>query len=363
MSNSSFKTLKRQADDIYKRYEAHFGGRPRATRDPELLAELIDELDGVVTEAKNALNGGRNPAMVSLLDMAKQNLSTYRKEREAILEAKQSGPSSARGARLATEANLTFGRYYRHFANKNRLTRDTALLTEIIVELERIQSEMRELSDDDDAGLKKNLEIVEGNLTMYRDEYRAIEQSQESGTAEEQADILASLANSQFALYRAHFAGKPRPTRRPGLLERMVSQLKRIHKRMYELAQGGLVSESNDRNMEIVSKNLEVYQGELEKVREARSSVTKEQIAGSLGGEANEIMAEYREDFAGENRKTRDLEQLNLICDRMCEIAYQMRAIQRDEPSETNEKNLSIVLDSWTLYEAEYRKVEEAQSD
>ena len=260
---------------------------------------------------------------------------------------------------MATEANLTFGRYYRHFANKDRRGRDTGLLTELIVELERIKSEMEDLADDD--GVESNLEVVERNLTMYRDEFRAIEQAQQRGTAEEQADVLAALANAQFALYRQHFAGKPRPTRRPGLLERMISRLKSIHKAMFELRQGGLVSDSNERNMEIVSKNLDVYQNELDQIRQARQSLTTEELVGSLGAEANEVMGEYRRDFAGENRMTRDLEQLSLICDRMCEIAYQMRAIQRDEPNEINQKNLGIVRDSWTLYEAEYRKVEEAQ--
>ncbi len=362
MSNTSFKDLQNQAKDVYKRYEAHFGGKARATRDLDLLDELLDELDDVVDGAKQSLNGGRNPAMVSLLEMAKKNLKVYREEREAIEKAKAEGPSSKEASRLVTEANLTFGRYYRHFANENRRTRDPGLLTELIVELERIRGQMQKLADAGDDSIGSDIEVVETNLGMYRDEFRAIEQAQQSGTAEEQADIWASLANDQFGVYRAHFAGKPRPTRRPALLERVVSQLKRIHKAMFELKQGGLVSQGNERNMEIVSKNLEVYESELKEIRKARESVTTEQLVGSLGAAANEVMAEYREDFAGENRKTRDLEQLGLICDRLCEIAYQMRAIQRDEPTDINEKNLNIVLDSWTLYESEYKKVEQAQA-
>lgn len=361
MSKTSFKSLKRRAEDIYKRYEAHFAGKPRATRDLELLDELIGDLDEIVDAAKNQLNGGRDPAMISLLEMAKKNRDVYREERQEVVAAKEEGPATERAGRLVTEANLTFGRYHRHFANEDRRTRDPSLLTEIIVELERIRGEMKKLVDDEEE-LQQDLETVEANLKMYRDEYRAIETAQESGTAQEQSDVLASLANDQFAIYREHFAGKPRPTRRAGLLERVISQLKRIHKRMYQLEQGGLVSEANERNMEIVSNNLDVYQSELAKIREAKASVTAQQLSGSLGAEANEIMAEYGEDFAGENRSTRDLDQLSLICDRMCEIAYQMRAIQRDDPSNTNAKNLNIVLDSWTMYESEYRQVEEVQS-
>ncbi len=361
MAKSSFKDLKNRTDDVYKRYEAHFGGKPRASRDLELLDELLGELDDIIDDGEVKLNGSRDPAIVSLIDTARQRRSTYRDERKAIVEAKEQAPQSEAGGTLAREANLIFGRYYRHFANKDRRTRDLGLLTEIIVELEGVQKKMESLDEDD--GMESNLETVENNLELYRNEYRAIEEARENVEAGEQPDVLAALANDQFAIYRNHFAGKSRSTRRPGLLERVINQLKQIHKKMYAISQGGLASQANERNMEIVSKNLDVYQTEVDKIHEAKASVTTEQLAGSLGATANEIMAEYRESFAGENRKTRDLEQLSLICDRMGEIASQMRAIQRDEPSEMNAKNLNIVLESWTLYESEYRKVEKAQSE
>lgn len=363
MSQSSFKELKNQAEDVYKRYEAHFAGKPRATRDLELLDELIGELDAIVGEAKSNLEQRRDPATVSLLEMAKKNRDTYREERERIVAAKDEGPTSEAASRLTSLANLTFGRYYRHFAGEDRRTRDTALLTEIILQLERIEERMKKLVDEDgEEGLESDLDVVRGNLDTYRDEYRAIERAQESGNAEEQASLLARLANDQFAIYQDHFAGRSRTTRRPGLLERVVNRLKRIHKKMHELKQGGLASAENDRNMETVSRKLEIYESELEQIREVRDSLSTRELAGSLGAQANEIMQEYREGFAGENRATRDLELLNQICDRIAEIAMQMRQIQREESLEMNEKNLDIVLDSWTLYESEYRKVEEAQS-
>lgn len=365
MSDSSFKQLKTRAEDVYKRYEAHFAGKPRASRDLELLDELLGELDEVVDEAKQALGSGRDPAMVSLLDMAKRNRDKYREEYHQIEEAKQQGPISEEGGQLVNWANLTFGRYRRHFAGEDRRTRDRGLLTEIILELEWIEDEMSTLIEeesDQQEGLGSDLQVVRSNLETYRDEFRAIERAQESGTADQQADLLARLANDQFAIYQDHFAGRARTTRRPGLLERVINQLQRIHKQMYGLQQGGLDSAANKRNMETISKKLDVYESELEKIQEARASLSTNELAGSLGAEANDIMAEYREHFAGENRATRDLELLSLICDRMAEIAYQMRAIQRDEPLEMNEKNLGIVLDSWSLYESEYRKVEQAQS-
>ncbi len=361
MSKSSFKELKKKSDQIYQRYDAHFAGKPRATRDLDLLDELLGELSDLVNTAKNTLNGSRDPAMVSLLDMAKQNLDVYKNEREAIVAAKEKGPTSALASEIVREANLTFGRYHRHFAGKDRRTRDLGVLTEIIVELERIQQTMKGLIREQNEDLQQNLDVVEKNIEMYRKEYRAIESAQEAGTRQEQADALATLANNQFKLYREHFAGKARHTRRPGLLDRMINQLKRIHKAMAALKRGGLASQPNDRNMGIVSENLKVYKTELAEIEKARESVTTDQLAGSLGGSANEIMAQYRENFAGESRQTRDLELLSLLADSIAEIAFQMRSLQRTDPGEVNAKNLAIVMDAWTMYEAEYRRIEEAK--
>lgn len=361
MSQPSFKEFKKQTDEIYQRYEGHFAGKPRATRDLELLDEILGDLEDLVESAKSVLNGGRDPAMISLLEMARENLEIYRTERKEIVAAKERGPTSQAASRVVTRANLSFGKYHRHFAGKDRRTRDLGVLTEIIVELEGTLEEMKKLSAAGDDALGQNVDVVAKNLELYRKEFRAIEDAQKSGALQEEADTLATLANNQFALYRQHFAGKARHTRRLGLLERMVNQLQRIKKGMKGLKRRGLVSEANDRNMEIVTQNISVYQKELKEISKAKDSLTTEQIAGSLGGAANEVMAEYREHFAGQNRATRDLEKLSLLCDQLADIAHQMRDLQRREPSEMNAKNLEIVIDSATMYEGEYRKVEEAK--
>ena len=90
--------------------------------------------------------------------------------------------------------------------------------------------------------IEPNLQIVEDNLRMYRNEAHAVESAQAEGTPQEQADLLATLANNQFSLYRDHFAGKSRHTRREGLLERMIEQLKRARSSMQRLKKRGLRS-------------------------------------------------------------------------------------------------------------------------
>ncbi len=360
MAKMTFKELKTRADDIFQRYDENFAGKPRATRSLELLDGLIGELESLVEEARAGLNGGRDPAMISMLETARENLEVYQKEREAIAQAKAEGPTTAEGTELARRANLTFGRYHRHFAGEDRRTRDLGLLLELIEELDET---LKAMKAEEAAGrdMGPNPEIVERNLAMYRREFTAIQEAQASGTRQEQADTLATLANGQFRLYREHFAGKGRHTRRRELLERMVGELQRILGAMNELERQGLDSESNLRNIGIVEENLKVYATELKEIDKAKASVTASQLAGSLGAAANEIMAEYREGFAGKSRSTRSLEKLSLLADQILEVGLQMRALDEEDPSEVNTKNLGIVLDAWALYESEYRRIEEAQ--
>ncbi|MFU8806979.1 MAG: hypothetical protein ACNA8W_24440, partial [Bradymonadaceae bacterium] len=86
------------------------------------------------------------------------------------------------------------------------------------------------------------------------------------------------------------------------------------------------------------------------------------EYAGSLGAEANALMAEYREHFAGKDRATRDLGLLSRLCDGMRDITLQMEALEKRDPSDVNARNLNIVLDSWSMYEAEYKRVEQARA-
>src|SRR5581483_8402367 len=90
-----------------------------------------------------------------------------------------------------------------------------------------------------------------------------------AGTPEEQAGVLAQHANAQMAVYRAHFAGRSRLGRRPGLLSRLIDGL-RAHARMTALRTGGLKAEFNDRNLGIVEENLRTYEGELRAIRQLR---------------------------------------------------------------------------------------------
>lgn len=360
MSKANFTDLKERADAIYASYAANFAGKPRATRDVALIETLISDLGAIVDEARTLMNGDRNPAMLSFIETASENLERYQNERTAIRDA-QANPHTVATAGLANRANRTFDVYRRHFAGQDRGTRDRMLLHEMVGELEEIQRRMQNLVEQGADGARRDLETVTQQLGMYRDEVTNIARAQTVGTQEEVANRLAQLANAQFALYRNHFAGKSRVSRRPALLERIIANLEEYQAEMLELRDDGYASEMNRNNIRIVDQNLELYRKELTEIRNARTETAVSDLAGALGGAANDIFKTYGEQFAGKDRRTRDLDLLSVLCDQLREIALQMREIADEIDLETNNNNLHIVEERWSTYEDEYRRIAEAK--
>ncbi|MBA2664209.1 MAG: hypothetical protein H0U74_18095 [Bradymonadaceae bacterium] len=362
MTKPTFKDIKAQAEEIYQLYDARFAGKARATRDIELLDDLLGRLGRLIDDGRTLLNGSRDPALMSVLEMATSNLEVYETERKAIVLAHERGPTSAESSRLVSIANLTFGKYHRHYAGKERRTRDLGLMDEIIADLENIHEQLgrHRFAEPEEVGA--NLAIIVQNLGLYRTEREHIAESRRSGTHAEQADALATLANEQFKIYREQFAGKGRPSRRPALLERVNAQLEEIHKEMRRLADRGYDSDSNKRNMGIVRQNLEMYRGEIAEIKKLRATIASDDLVGNLGGAANDVMAQYRENFAGKDRRSRDLELLSSLCDMMGELARQMDDLEQVGATPANTKNLAIVMDTLSMYESEYRHIEEAKA-
>lgn len=352
--------LKSRADDIYGTYSGNFAGKPRATRDLTMIEGLIKDLATLIEETRTMMNGDRNPAVLSFLETATDNLERYRNEREQIAEA-QRNPFAVEGATLANRANRVFDMYRRHYAGKDRGTRDRMLLNEMVQDLEKTQAAMRDLVDRGAQGSRQDLETVSAQLRMYREEITNIAHAQTSGSEQDVAGRLATLANSQFSLYTDHFAGKGRTSRRPATLERMIANLEEYQAEMRELADDGFRSDANRSNMGIISRNLEMYRTELTEITKAQQSASPEDLAGILGGAANEVFEVYRREFAGKDRRTRDLALIGLMCDQLRDIALQMRKLAETHDLDVNNKNLLIVEERWGTYENEYKQIEQAQ--
>lgn len=362
MATNLLDNLRRDLESITSSYEADFAGQSRATRDVANIDNLIKRLKDVISRAGSIPAAVQGAELAAIVEDAKSTLELYQNERQAILKAKEAGPIFEDFAAEATDANFVFARYGRHFAGQNRATRDVALLAEMLEELKGIQKRMSALLEEKNvADFGRDLEVVRGAITQYTSEIKEIEKAQKSGSAEEQAGLLANLANDQFAVYQNHFAGQARISRRPALLMRVIDSLKAVKSRMDGLKAGGLAEEYHDKNIGIVTERLAVYENELGEIRKARQGSALPDIMGNLGNAANEIFEEYRKGYADKSRAQVDYAQLGKICDRLGEVKRQMRDLSRAEQNEMNERNLEIVVSQLSLFESEFEEVGKAQ--
>jgi hypothetical protein len=357
VSTLDLDSITQRAERLQSRYDANFAGQPRITRNPALLDEMASEADSLLAAAR-ALSVDVGMALVARLE---QSRTLYADEAVSIRTAQAAGADAYMAHELGSWAHLIFERYRRHFAGQSRATRDLGLLAGLVADLERLEKSLEDLDDEEDAR-EEALRSIRSNLALYRSEHTTILAARGAGTLQEQAGVLASVANNQFTLYRAHFAGEGRLSRRPGLLDRIIQTLEGAMDRMEGLRVQGLYLESNDQNINVVARQLKAYRTELSAVRTARQDTTFEVLVNSLGEAANQIFQRYRESYSGQDRVSRDAEQLGDFCDGLYDLARQMDDLDGVREDETNQHNLSVVLDHLRMYQREHRMVIEAQS-
>lgn len=361
MATPASKSFADELDKIAARYEAQFAGHSRATRNLDELDAIVKDTKGILSRIESIPAAARDAQLTTIADTARENVRIYEQERTLIVEAKEMGPAFDDFAPLAASANLVFAKYQRHFAGQSRSTRDPQLLAELAEELESIKEQMTELVGQGSVQrMKADLEVVTSTLSMYREEEKAIANAHAEGTVDDQVNRLAQLANAQFKLYADHFAGRSRTTRRPGLLVRMIAALESYLKRMKKL-DGKDAGETNKKNIGIVESQLGTYRAELAEIRKARQGAPFADLMGMLGGAANELFDEYRKNFSGQDRKTRDLELLSRICDDLGDIKRQMTDLSRAESSDMNAQNLQIVISQLTQFEEEWEAISAAK--
>lgn len=355
--SETVESLRQQSDTLHNRYSFAFAGKPRATRRLADLDAIVRDADAILTSAKR--NGNAD-----IVALTSERAGVYRTEREAIATAQAGGPLIRAAAVLATRANFTFGLYRRHFAGKQRRTRDTALLDEVIGLLETIRSDLSAIAMSiSQPGVHEDLEVITRNIDQYRTERAAIEAARGDGTLEERAAALGERANAQFELYRVHFAGRARLSRRPSLIRRLIAGLEQIEREMVALSEAGLAAEFNLKNRDIVVQRRETYVRESAEITKVRETTDVDALISALAEEANAIMKAYNDDFAGKDRATRNLALLGQILDRMGEIERQMWDLDRHVEDPTNARNLGIVHDMMLVYLQEYDRIREAQTN
>jgi hypothetical protein len=354
MSDTSSSVLAAQRgllDALTSQYQANFAGQSRATRDAALMASMRDGAAYLVEVVTGLPSSVERDA---LLADALRARDLYVQEAAAILQAQRQAqdPDFAEARRLAQWARLTARRYLRHFAGQSRTTRDAGLLAELIGDLERLSEDVAALAQTfASPELEETRAMVDNNLRLYRTERDEIHAAREQQTPDQRTDMLAQLANAQFQVYADHFAAKSRSSRRPVLLERVIDNLQHTRVQM----------RNNAKNAEIVQGRLDFYQSELIEIRKSRETAQFEDLVGALGGAANQVFDEYKQHFAGHDRKSRELARLSKLCDQLYEVAHQMDDLDRVKENATNVANLNIVLDNLNMYENEFDEITKVQ--
>ncbi|MEZ4240816.1 MAG: hypothetical protein R3F59_32605 [Myxococcota bacterium] len=326
-----------------------FAGRSRVTRDPEELEQIVAELDEI---------GGRAPDLAERIAGLKK---VYGDEIAAITAARAQ-PGAVQSARLRMWADLSFSRYERGFAGKDRRTRDVALLEEIVADLEALRAPVAAMHEQAPTlQMDRVLGQIERGAAAYKREVVEIRASRRTGEPVDQGTRLAGLANRQFHVYTLCFARQSRISRHPAALERIVGALEEIRRAMLSLQAGGFANQSNDDNVRLVEDRIRAFRAELGEVRKAQGEADVPTRVSALASAANDIASAYRDAFAGKAREQTDPNRLDELFEQLWCVARQMDQLDRDHDDEINERNLRIVTDNLQLYAEEHRKIVAAQ--
>lgn len=353
---NTIDTLSSQAESVHTRYRRAFAGKNRATRDINSLDEIVAEMQAVSANV---------PASASQLRAAvDERLRLYTEEREAIARIQAGGPAAVQSWRLVEWGEVTFLRYLREFAGHNRTTRDNWLLAELSTRQNTWLSDLNRLAEGlNDTALTTQTEQAAKNLELYRNETNAIPAARVGLAPNDHSRLLATLANTQFNLYRRHFVTRPRNSRRPVLLRRVIGALEDIQNRMEAVANLGVNTTVHLENLTKVKERIHHHKNELQAIEAGRNTTSPDQLARALGDDANAVFDEYRNNYANKPRNTVNNNQLGELCDRLHEIAAAMYEVQAERPTDSNAKNLTVVIETVKGYEREYRAIEEAKKN
>jgi len=343
-----------QASALHDRYRKGYVGRSRATRDLGALDALIADTAAFLPELGQSL---------TLRSQVEERLALYRTEREAIAQIQAGGPEAVAAWRLVEWSDLGFSRYARDYAGQSRLTRDVALLEEMASDQAAWQAAAAVVANKvSESRLKEQVAQMGKHAELYRAEVGEVKKAQAGLAPADRVGALATRANRQFGLWRLHFEGRPRASRRPGALRRIVAELKSIQTAMEATRAAGITSPTHAENIAKVADRVRHHGEELAKIEEARTNTPTAQLVGMLGDDANKLIARYRAEYSGKSREGRDLNALADLCEGMHEVARAMEAVTADRGADAqNARNLTVVLDHLKVMEREFAAIRKAK--
>jgi hypothetical protein len=370
----SINSIKEQVEKLQIQYQTLFGGQPRISRDASILDVWIGQLNQHQKELQATEEDVDNlkPDLIKLILDRKE---LYQSEATEIRKLQKLSPIAIASYVFGEWLDLSFQRYQRNFAGKSRSTRDLNLLSELSAELRILSFELQELLKQKANPAKQDLENfqkrIEDHLKMYDNERKEILKAQKAdGDINQQAGILANLANQCFAAYRTHFQGKPRTSRRLTTLERICTQLSKVKQEMKAIPFSKLTEDMRGvhlNNQKIVESNLEGYEAEKPMVENAQNALNLEGWVSHLATAADQTFKSYQTQFAGKSRSACNPDVLSDICDELFDILTQLKpllaVVNQDTPPEvalTLKQTIRVSMDQLRLFHREWEEVTKA---
>lgn len=358
MSRGSYDSLKATSDKLDGRWQREFAGKPRHTRDLGVLDGMIEKAEGVVRKAK-ALRGESGEA---LRRYASEQLALFTKERAAIAEAKFERPEIASVHELGRAIDATTAVWRRHYAGQDRRSRDLVRLEGLVSELGALYERLGAIAAAHPDLVKlEGLEGIGNQLELLKSEVKAVGEAKAALAGRDRVVNAFTEAQQGLDRYRAYFAGQPRASCEPAILEAILGRLDAalaiLDAASAEDREG---VDDFEKNRTVVREQRDLYQQELGLVKTARAAAPIRDRSGLLGGAANGVFQKYQEHFAGQSRATRDLRLLSDMCDRLVDIAAQMKELSEQHDDLVARKNLEIVEERIKVYENEWIEVQKA---
>ena len=347
--------LLQRSDALHQVYNARFSGFPRATRDPELLRDLLRQAKDLVKKAESG------PIAIDVRQRLRDRVALYDSELKLVREA-AGNPEAARAAGLGMAANAVFHRYRRHYAGRARLSRDTEQLREMVEDLRGIADAMDVMLEQGAvASLERDRGVVQSQIELFEQELGEIESGRTTASPQEVISGGAEWANDLFAVYARQFAGLPRLSRRPRLIERMLVSLRRARDWMATVAQDAEVQELATRNVEVCTQRLTQWETELEQIRASREQTDVYDLLEAFDAELDRLTEVYDKEFAGQARGTRDLALMCGLVDRCDEVARQVADLHRAYDLEETARLMIAARDQVVVLAREYDQIAEAK--
>lgn len=260
-------------DLIFARYRRNFAAQSRSDRPLHLLKGLRAEVGRVVEQLVKLESRGTNEVVSEALETARQNQKLFDDELDAIAKLRTEGDFGQRTSLLANDANRLFEDWGHYFSNKARLSRRIERLTQMMVHLEWIATQMSDVERGGDAdGLNaKNREICAQRLSFYKKEREQIQLARSQASFDQIVLALGEAANQAFDAYREQFAGRDRKTVELGRLDRICEELFDLAIQMNEL---DLVRshDANQQNLATVLDQLRLFQREYDTIRQVQEA-------------------------------------------------------------------------------------------